>query len=204
MVERQVQHRLDALILRQDFLGQPFVEGVADDDFHLDLRMHAEHQHRGRKHDHVVDAHRIHGALHQRHLPVRAAARHLLAEPLLMRDAAEHVLVQHAGRGIEQAGRRTAAFEGARHLFVDVAFHALDHVRPERRLGDVGVDVDDEIIGLPRLLGGVREDVAGVGRVVDLRQLGDTRRLFAVLSGARRFGQHRFPPAGASAQARPW
>ena len=166
VIERQIQHRLDARILRQDFFGQPFVEGVADHDFHLDLRMHAEHQHRGRKHHHVIDAHRIHGALNQRHLGVGAAARDGFAEPLLVRDAAEDVLVEHARRGIEEAGRVAAFFEGARHLLVDVALHPIDDFGPERRLGDMGVDVDDEIIVLFSVLGGVREDVTGVGEII--------------------------------------
>ncbi len=114
MVERQVKHGLDARILRQDFLGQPFVEGVADHDLHLDLRMHAKHQHRRREHHHVIDTHRVHGALDQRHLGVGAAARHGLAEALLMRNTSEHVLIEHAGSCIEEPGRRAAAIlEGA-------------------------------------------------------------------------------------------
>ena len=105
MVERQVEHRLDALVLRQDFLGQPFVEGVADHDLHLDLRMHAEHQHRGREHHHVIDAHRIHGALHQRHLGMGAPAGHRFGQALLVRNAAEHVLMQKSRRRVEKARR---------------------------------------------------------------------------------------------------
>ena len=115
------------------------------------------------------------------YLSVRAAARHVLAEALLMRNAAEHVLIKHAGRGVEQARRTAALLEGARHLFVDVAVHAVDDFRPERGFGDVGVDVDDEIIVAPRFLGGVRQNLARIGRGRDLRQLGDARAAVSVL-----------------------
>src|SRR5271169_123628 len=127
-----------------------------------------------------------------------------------MRNAAEYVLVKHAGRGIEQSRRSAALLEGARHLLVDVALHAIDDFGPECRLGDMGVDIDDEIVVGP-FLGGVREDVAGVGLIVDLRQLADARRRFAILGNvliavfvvflapvlARHFLQHRFPPLAA-------
>jgi hypothetical protein len=67
------------------------------------------------------------------------------------------------------------------HLFVNVALHPIDDIRPERGFGDVGVDVDDEIIVAPRLLGGVRQDLARIGRGGDLRQFGDAQAAVAVL-----------------------
>ena len=49
--------------------------------------------------------------------------------------------------------------------------------RPERRLGDVGVDVDQEIVLVAfRLPGGVREDVARVGLHGDFLQFAELRR----------------------------
>ena len=144
--------------------------------------MHAEHQHRRREHDHVIDTHRVHGALHQCDLGVGSAARHGFAKALLVRDAAEHVLLQHARRCIEKAGRRTAAvLKGARHLLVDVAVHAVDDFRPECRLGNVGIDIDDEIIVEPGFLGGVGKDIAGVGLDSDFRQFTDARIFFPFL-----------------------
>ena len=98
-----------------------------------------------------------------------------------MRNAAEHVLIKHAGCGIEQAGRSAAFLERARHLFVDVALHPIDDFRPERRFGDMRVDVDDEIVVAPRLLGGVRQNLARIGRRGDLRQLGDARAAISIL-----------------------
>ena len=204
MIERQIQHRFDALVLRQDFFRQPFVEGVADHDLGFDLRMHAQHQHRRWEHDHVVDAHRIHRALHQGHLGVGPAARHALGEPLLVRDAPEHILMQKARRGVDQPGRRAATIlERARHLPIDVAVHAVDDFRPERGLGDMRVDVDDEVV-VALLLGGMSQDLARVGLDGDFRQLADARRLFpifaaaivllAVLAVGRRSLEHGYPP----------
>ena len=72
-----------------------------------------------------------------------------------------------------------SAFAGARRVGLP---HLADHVvvderqdlRPERRLGDVGVDVDQEVIlvvfGLPR---GMREDIARVRLHGDFLQLAE-------------------------------
>ena len=63
--------------------------------------------------------------------------------------------------------------------------HLADHVvvdhrqdfRPERRLGDVGVDVDEEIILVAlRLPRGMREDVARVRLHGDFLQFAELRR----------------------------
>ena len=56
VVERQIEQRLLARILRQDFLDQPAIIGIAERDLGIDLRVHAEREHRGREHHHVVDA----------------------------------------------------------------------------------------------------------------------------------------------------
>ena len=146
---------------------------------------------------------RIHGALHQRHLRMGVSARHSFGQTLLMRDAAEHVLVQHAGRGIEEAGRRAAAIlERARHLPVDIAVHAIDDFRPECRLGDMSVDIDNEIIVEPRFPRGVGENVARVGLDIDLGQFAHLWSTLAVLAIARRRLRHGFPPIAERARSR--
>ena len=217
LVERQIEQRLDAVVLGEDLLDQPAVIGRADRSLDVRLLVHAEHEHRGREHHHVVDPHGVHGAADQGHLAVGRAVRHRLAQALLMRDAPVDVLIGHAGHRVEQAGRRAdPVAERLRHLTVDVVVDAVGHVRPERGLGDVGVDVDDEIIlGLSvAVLGGVGEDVAGVGMDGDLRQLGDARTAlavavavavavaggFAVTSGLSHGALPRARPAGGAAR----
>ena len=76
-----------ALVLRQDLLDQPAVIGIAERDLGICLRMHAERQHGGREHHHVIDAHGIHSALAKLHLPVQpgrgefaSAVNHLSSE----------------------------------------------------------------------------------------------------------------------------
>ena len=145
--------------------------------------------------------------MHQRYLGMGSSFRRLLRKPLLVRNAAEHVLMEEPGRDIEQAGRRAAAvFKRARHLPVDVAVHAVDDFGPERSLGDVGVDVDNEIV-VTLLFGGVREDVARIGMDRDLGKFTHPRRplpipgsipisslvgFVAVLGAMGRLFEHRF------------
>jgi hypothetical protein len=103
----------------------------------------------------------------------------LLQQRLLMRNAAPRMLVQNAGLAVEQRGVGPAGALGvgmahlADHVIVD---HRQDF-RPERRLGDMGVDVDEEIIlvalGLP---GRMRENVARVRLHGDFLQLAELRR----------------------------
>ena len=74
------------------------------------------------------------------------------------------------------AGTQHAAFA---HLANDGIVDHRDDLGPELRLGDVGVDVDEEIVFvLFRLLGGVGEDVARVGLDRDLVELTKLRGSF--------------------------
>ena len=186
IVERQVEQRLLARVLRQDLLDQPAVIGVAERHFDVGLRVHAEREHRGREHHHVVDAHGVHGALGELHLAMQAGRRRL-GQLLLVHDAAGNVLVERTV-GVQQAGRRAAVAE----RFGDVAQHfvvdAVGDLRPERGLVDVGVDVDDQVV--LELLGrrrGLGQIVARVGARGNLLELGDPRGGFANV--------HAFHPA---------
>ena len=89
------------------------------------------------------------------------------------------MLIEDARLDVEQrdvAAARTAG-DGLAHLADHVVVDRGEDLRPERRLGDVGVDVDEEIIlvalGLPR---GVREDVARVRLHGDFLQFAELRR----------------------------
>jgi hypothetical protein len=64
-VERQVRQPLETRVLGQDALGCPTIVGLGERDLDVFLRMHPEQQHRGWKHDLIVDPHRIHGAAGQ-------------------------------------------------------------------------------------------------------------------------------------------
>ena len=136
-------------------------------------------------------------------------AGHGFGQALLMRNAAEHVLMQKSRRRVEKPRRGPAILERPRHLPVNVAVHAVDEFRPERGLGNVGVDIDDEIIVGARFLRGVCENVPRVSLDRDLRQFADTRRffsvwmsVFAVPAVARCLLQHRLPPLTERARGR--
>ena len=178
-VERQIEQALEPVVLGQDALDQPFVVGAAERGLELVLRMHAEREHRGRKHDLVVEAERVHGAARQLDEAVRAAFLDRLEQALLMRHAAIEMLVQDAGLVIEQrmvlvAGPRRI---GRAHLADHVVVDQRQDFRPERGLRDMRVHVDQEIIlvvfGLPR---GMREDVARVRLHGDFGQFAELLR----------------------------
>ena len=177
IVERQVHHRLDARLARQQFLDQPAIERASQRHLHLGLWMHAEQQHRRRERHGVVDAHAVHRAPGQLDLAMRAVARHRLRLLRLVRDAAEQVLIQHAGLRIEQTRRRAALLpERLRGVANVVVVDAVGDVGPERGLGDVRIDIDDEIVGqLARSLRRVGQHVAGVGMDGDLFQFAHRR-----------------------------
>ena len=175
-VEGQVEQALDALVLRQDALDQPAVVGAADGGLDVLLRVHAEHQHRGGEHHLVVEAHGVHGAARQLGEMVALAAVDGLGQRHLMGNAAVDVLEGHARLGIEQ--RRIGGAGPHRHRLAHLADHVvvdeIDDLGPELGLGDVRVDVDEEIVLHPLGLdGGVREDVARVGLDGDLLELSD-------------------------------
>ena len=178
IVERQVEQRLLARILRQDLLDQPAVIGVAERHFGIDLRMHAEREHGGREHHHVVDAERIHGALRELHLTMQPG-RGRLGQLLLVHDAAGDVLVERT-IGVQQTRRRAAIAEGFRDVTQHVVIDAVGDLGPERGLVDVGVDIDDQpVLELFRGRRGLGEVVAGVGARGNLLELGDRGDAFA-------------------------
>ena len=75
-------------------------------------------------------------------------------------------LVRHPGNGVEQCGvARAGPHElSLAHLANDVVVDARNDFRPELGLGHVCVDIDQKIIFVAfRLLGRVRENVAGIG-----------------------------------------
>jgi hypothetical protein len=172
VVERQVHHRLDARLARQEFLDQPPVEGPPQCHLHLGLRMHAQQQHRRRERHRVVDAHAVHRPSGQLDLTMRALTGHRLRLLLLVRDAAEHVLERHAGLRVQQAWWRAAALaERLRRLPKVVIVDAVGDVGPECGLGDVRIDIDDEVVRqLAGALRGMREHIARIRPYGDLFQ----------------------------------
>jgi hypothetical protein len=127
---------------------------------------------------------------------MRAIARHRLRLLLLVRDAAEQVLVQHAGLRIQQSGRRTAAVpERLRGVADVVVVDAIGDFGPERGLGHMRIDVDDEVVRqLARFLRRVGQHVARIGSDRDLLQFAHNRRGTASSRSC-----HGRPPAVAAA-----
>ena len=134
--------------------------------------MQAQEQQGCREHHHVVDAERIHGAAGERHVAVDAGVLDLLAQAVLMRDAAAHALIAQAEIAVHAVGRSADAVAVevqrviAHHRILDV----LHHLVPRHGLDMVRVDVDDEpVLQLAPAGGepGVLEDLAAVGRGVD-------------------------------------
>ena len=108
------------------------------------------------------------------------------------------MLVQDAGLAVEQRGvaAARAAGDGLAHLADHVVVDQRKDFRPELRLGDMGVDVDQEIILVAfRLPGGMREDVARVGLIVisssSRKALGDR----SSMDGVSRIGRRAMAPA---------
>ena len=178
LVEGQIEQRLLALVLRQNFLDQPAVIGIAKRHLGVGLRVHAEREHRRWKHHHVIDAEGIHGALSELHLAVQPGRRRL-AQVLLVHDAAGHVLVKRTV-GVEQAGTAAAFAERLGNVAQNFVVDAVGDFGPERGLVDVGIDIDDEPV-LQLLLGrrGFGQIVARVGTRGNLLELGNPRRGFA-------------------------
>ena len=97
-----------------------------------------------------------------------------LGQCQLVRNAAVDVLERDARLGVEQ--RRVGSAGPCRHRLAHLTDHVvvdqLDDLRPELGLGDVRIDIDEEIVLDPLGLdGGVREDVARVGLDGDLGAL---------------------------------
>jgi hypothetical protein len=137
--------------------------------------MHAEKQHRGREHHHVVDRERLHGAAGERDVAVHVGLGDGLALAVLVRDAAADALVAQADVAVEPVGRCADALVHevdrllADHRVLDVA----DDLLPRHGLDVVGVDVADQHVLEIAPAGvalGMRQDLAGVGE--DARLLG--------------------------------
>ncbi len=185
IVEGQIDHRLETILLAQDALAEPAVIGLRQADLDLDARTGGEIEHGGREHAGDVDAHGVHEAPHQRDVAVRGR-RHLLdAAAGIAGDAAADLLVG-------AVGRRDAA---ARHALVLglVAQHRIVHVLQDlvERLGliVVAVDVDDAevlVTALHRLLRGMREQRRGVelggGEVAEIAGVNVHRAILSSIS----------------------
>ena len=161
IVERQVEHRLEARLLSKNFLAEPPVIGLRQRDLDLDARTGREIEHRGREHAGDVDAHGVHPAAHQGDVAMRRR-RHLL-------DAAARIAGNAAGKFLVGAVCRADA--GTRHALVLglEAHHRIVHVLDDflERLGFVvmAVDVDDAevlVAASHRLLGRMRQQGGGV------------------------------------------
>jgi hypothetical protein len=93
------------------------LEGAPERHFHLGLRVHTEQQHRRGKRNRVVYAHAVHRPPCQLDLAVSTVAWHCLRLLLLVRNAAEQILIQQARLGIQQARCGACAiFERFRRL----------------------------------------------------------------------------------------
>ena len=150
----------------QDALDHPAIERPGERHFDIVLRMHAEQQHRAGKHHLVIDAKRVHAAPRRRDEAMDVACLDQFA-PALMADAPADALQREPGRNVQQ---RVGAGESLVLRLADLAQHVIvdqvDDLRPEMVLGDMRVDIDDEVVvvaggGLARRM---RQHVAHVRR----------------------------------------
>ena len=130
--------------------------------------MHAEHQHRGREHHHVVDGERLHGAPRQRHVAVHVGLGDNLTLAVLVRNAPADALVAQAEIAVEAVRRRIEplVLEMDRLLAHHRVFDIGDDLLPRHRLDVMGVDVADQpvvIFAPDRIALGMGEQVARVG-----------------------------------------
>ena len=165
IVERQVHQRPDPRILRQDAIDQPAIIGARKLHLDLDLRMHAQAQHRGGEHHRDIDAHRVHPALRECHVAMHRAGRRLfhLAQRIAHDAPGDFLVADRSGKeaGALLPGERGAARDLLQHGIIEI-FEDLRH-----RLGFVvmRVDVHDRELVVPALLSlalGVGEKLAGI------------------------------------------
>ena len=154
IVERQVKHRDQPRLDREDALAEPAVIGAAQRHLDLDLRMQAEKQHRGREQAGVIDAERIHPLDGHGDVAVPAVLRHFLQPAQIgAGDAATEILI--ADRCVDHGGP-AGALSGIHHVVADHrALDVLENFLVGFVLVVVGVDVDDQkilVIARPRLL----------------------------------------------------
>jgi hypothetical protein len=132
-VERQVDHALEAIVLRQDSLDQPFIVGRAQCRLDVVLRVHTEGQHRRREYNLVIEAERVHRAPRQLREMMAAFLLDLLQQRLLMGNTPPGVLVKDARLVVEQRDVRASGplGVGLPHLADHVVVDHRQDFRPE-------------------------------------------------------------------------
>ena len=172
IVEGHEEHGLHLRFHRQDVLAEPLVVGASQHRLHVELRMHAEIEHRRREHDHVVEMEGIDGAADQRDVAVDAVVVDRLAELRLVRHAPAIVLVAQREIAVESVGRAAGAV--LEMVERGVTLHLVLDILADRRPGFdfhmVRVGIDDhqilEVVLLALELA-VGENVPRIGRGVN-------------------------------------
>ena len=168
VVERDEEHRLHLRIHGQNVFTKPLVVGAAQQRFHIELRMHAEVQHRCRKDDHVIEMEGFNGTADQRYIAVNRRIFHDFAQLRLMRHAATDILIPEAEIAVQAIGRTTGAVLQMiqRHRALHVVLDVFADRRPGFDFHVMGIGIDDdnlvEIVELPLELA-MREDVPRIG-----------------------------------------
>jgi hypothetical protein len=165
IVERQVEHRHQSRLARQHPLTEPAIVGARQRHLNLDLRMHAERQHRRREQHRDVDADRVHPALGQRDVALILAGWRLLqAAQRIARDAAAHILITHHrvhDAGVLGVRLRAGQRQLAQHRIVEI----FENLVQGLIFIVMRIDVDDRelvIAALARLTRRVRQQLRGV------------------------------------------
>jgi hypothetical protein len=156
IVERQIEHRLEARLLAEDPFAEPAIVGLRHPHLDLDARTGGEIEHRGREHAGDIDAHGVHPSPHQGDVTM-GGGRHLLDPAAgIACDASAQLLIGAVGRGDTAARRALVLGLVAQHRIL----HVLQDLVEGLGLVVMAVDVDDaEILVAPLhgLLGGVRQ-----------------------------------------------
>ena len=92
LVERKIEHRADARLVRQHLVTEPAVIGARQRHLDIGPRRGGERQHRRREQADDIDPHRVHPALGQRDVAMRHRRHLLLAAPADALDAAAEIL----------------------------------------------------------------------------------------------------------------
>ena len=161
IVERQIEHRLEAIFLAKNFFAQPAVIGLRHRHLDLDPRAGRKIEHRGWKHAGDIDAHGVHPAPHQGDIAVRS--RRDLLDPAagIAGDAPADFLVRAVGRR-DAATRRALIFGFVAN---DRILHVLQDLVECLGLVVVAVDVDDAeilVAALDRLVRRMRQQRGGI------------------------------------------
>ncbi len=187
VLDGQVQHCLDPAVAAEDGAREPLVVGHDQGGCDSGIRMHAQIEHRLRKHYLVVQAQRLDGPLGHG-VRVFGAFGHRLAALGRVRNAAAHLLEPQTrnmgGQGVVpcagKGGGDTLAVV-AQHLVVDV----VEYVAPLQRFLMMRVDIDDQPVTQAEpvdIAGSVGQDVAGVGA--------ESKLLHGIDARVKTFGCH--------------